>query len=137
MTDHNIVQAAREALTRAMPLITPGAPVPTRPALISAVIDLTTHLRALADHLEAGQPTPIGDDEVLDSAELHAREAANAVALIHRIDPALGARLRADLNGTSGRDAGHAVLDLLQSGPHHLVSDAVDTVIGQLKRVGR
>ena len=89
------------------------------------------------DHLEAGQPTPIGDDEVLDSAELHAREAANAVALLSESERQRGVWLRADRTGTSGRDAGHAVLDLLQSGPHHLVSDAVDTVIGQLKRVGR
>ena len=61
MTDHNIVQAAREALTRAMPLITPGARRPMHAELISAVIDLTTHLRALADHLEAGrQEKPAG-----------------------------------------------------------------------------
>ena len=135
MTD--IVQAAREALTRAMPLITPGAPVPTRPALISAVIDLTTHLRALADHIEAGQEHPIGDDEDLTSAELHAREAANAVALIHRVDPELAARLAADLNGTSDRDSGKALFDLLVTGPHHRVREAVDTVAAQIKRVHR
>ena len=137
MTDHNIVQAAREALTRAMPLITPGAPVPTRPALISAVIDLTTHLRALADHVEAGQEHPIGDDEDLTSAELHAREAANAVALIRRIDPDLGARLAADLDGTSDRHRDKALYDLFVVGPHHTVREAVDTVAAQIKRVHR
>ena len=137
MTDTDIVQAAREAATKATDLIGDGTTEPSDTDLISTVIDLTGHLRNLLAAIEPGQEHPIGDDEVLLSAELHAREAGNAVALIHRIDPDLAARLRADLDGTSRRGHDKVVFDLLATGPHHLVSDAVDTVIAQIKRVGR